>query len=146
MKTFISSNDYYDDSIQWLVRKIPVPRILFFLILKTQSPTYCTGKIEWWISVINEFVLVIMSNTGNILSHSIPHVWNNSGKKISCSSYTKRFPPCISQREAIGGFSVFYQNVRNESSTLVSSSLIKQRHWGWGRPLLLSLHRWGDPP
>ena len=44
MKTLISSNDYYDDSMWWLVKKIPVAR---FLILKTQSVTYYTGKIAW---------------------------------------------------------------------------------------------------
>lgn len=44
MKTLISSNDYYDDSMWWLVKKIPVAR---FLILKMQSVTYYTGKIAW---------------------------------------------------------------------------------------------------
>lgn len=145
MRTFISSNDYYDDSVRWLVRDSSTQNTLRPYAGNPESHLLHRENRVMDISNKWEFVLVLMSNTGNILGHNVPHVWNNSGKKISCSSYTKRFPSCISQREAIGGFSIFNQKVRNESSTLVNSCLIKQRHWGWGRPLLLSLHRLGDP-
>ena len=65
-----------------------------------------------------EFIWVIMSNTGNISDHYIPHMFNNSGKTMSCSSYAKRFRPWISlpERSHWGILYFFYQKFRNESS------------------------------
>lgn len=107
MITFVSLNDCYDESVWWLVRKILAPCTLLFLVWRPEGHLmHREDRGMERSSNKGEFTLVVMLQTGNGHGCNIPHVWNSSGKRIACLSYTKTFPPCISQREATGRFSI----------------------------------------
>lgn len=77
-----------------------------------------------------EFILVTMSNTGNICGHNIPHFWIIRERKFLVQVIPRNFL-AVSPREKALGDSPFFIK-RLEMRALVSSYLIKQRHWGWG--------------